>query len=666
MAAQTGPWWRAPFRGFQTNLRQIDPSGLDVEKVLDTIEEYGADTWLLSVGGIIANYPSELDCQTVNPTLAQRASGDVIGDAVAAAGRRGIRVLARMDFSKIDRRRSERYPQWCFVGPDGEPQVYNGYRSVCPSSAYYQQKMFDVVGEVLGRYDIRGFFFNMMHFNEYDYSRRYRGVCQCESCRVAFAAHAPGVALPTGPSSSGYATWRSFATETLEDLNQRMSEHIRSLAPEAALLLKDNADVTYYEANNAVGRPLWHTATAESVSASRTADPERTVYVNCVGFVDMPYRWAGEDPHHFAQYLLQTIAHGGSPSTYVMGLPETGGYDCLTMGSWITRFHRDNTDMYAGLRSAARVGLVRGTGTGTDAAQRLAEFRGWYQSLQESHIPFDVVRQDLLSDELASRYDLLILPALGALAPDAVAAVEAILAAGGTVVAVGDSAWHKGDLQIGTAAPLATRTAQFTTQESLFSLHLPVGSGYAPAIGAFEVLQGREGAEADWYALGRSTYGPPELCYGNEPTPHPGWLAGAEGPGQLALVPWRPGQAFHELGLHRVREGLIDKVLELTGRADQLRIETDLPGQVQLVLGRNWSGATVLHLLNRSGDKPQRFVEPLPITPGAVRIPSDREPVRARARVAGVDLEWTFTGTHVQVQTPELGLFEVIELDMQS
>src|SRR5699024_10230039 len=184
--AEMRPWWRTPFRGFQTNLRAIDPGVLDVEKTLDYIEAYGADTWLLSIGGILANYPSELDSQTVNPALANRASGDMVADAVSAASKRGIRVLGRMDFSKIDARRAERYPHWCFVGPNSEPQIYNGYYSVCPSGEYYQEKMFDVVAEVLSRYGISGFFFNMMHFNEYDYSRRYRGVCQCEACRRSF------------------------------------------------------------------------------------------------------------------------------------------------------------------------------------------------------------------------------------------------------------------------------------------------------------------------------------------------------------------------------------------------------------------------------------------------------------------------------------------------
>lgn len=661
MSADPAPWWREPFRTFQTNLRRIDPAALDVEKVLDFIEDYGADTWLISVGGIVANYPSVLDCQTVNPGLAERVSGDLIGDAVEAAAGRGIRVLARMDFSKIDARRAERYPQWCFVGPDGNPQDYNGYRSVCPSGDYYQRHMFDVVAEVLSRYDIRGFFFNMMHFNETDYSRRYRGVCQCESCRRAFGTYAPGVELPTGPTSPGYAMWQTFSIQVLEDLNRRMSEHISRLSPNAALILKDSADATYFEAQNAVGRPLWHTKTSEWVSAIRTADPERPVFVNCVGFVDMPYRWAGEDPHHFAQHLVQAIAHGGSPSTYVMGLPETGGYDCLQVGSRITRFHRDHSAIYRGLRSAARVGLVRGASS-DEHHRRQEEFRGFFQMLLESHIPFDSLRSDLLSAAVGQRYDLLILPDLGPLTDGTLGAVEAVLAAGGAVVATGDSGWHDGALQMGAAEPLATQVAQHATQQSLFSLHVPIGGGHAPVLGAVQIWQAAPGVDTDWHLLGRSTYGPPELCYGNEPTSHPGWVAGSASGGRLGLVPWRPGLVYHQLGLQRVREAVVTKLLGLSRRPAALRLEADLPSQVQVVLGRNRAGSVIVHLLNRSGDVSQRFAEPLPIPAGRLGVPVPAEPVAVRSLVAGRELEWSRRGTQVEVHTPDLALFDVIEI----
>ena len=100
-------WWNAPFRCVQTNITQVD-ADMDVEAVLDLIEDHGADTWLLSVAGIVANYPSDLHWQTVNPVLADRTSRDLVGDAVAAARNRGIRVVGRMDFQKLDPWRAER------------------------------------------------------------------------------------------------------------------------------------------------------------------------------------------------------------------------------------------------------------------------------------------------------------------------------------------------------------------------------------------------------------------------------------------------------------------------------------------------------------------------------------------------------------------------------
>ncbi len=40
-------WWQQPFRMFQTNLRETD-AGLNVDRVLDFIEGYGANAWLIA------------------------------------------------------------------------------------------------------------------------------------------------------------------------------------------------------------------------------------------------------------------------------------------------------------------------------------------------------------------------------------------------------------------------------------------------------------------------------------------------------------------------------------------------------------------------------------------------------------------------------------------
>ncbi|MDQ3655442.1 MAG: beta-galactosidase, partial [Chloroflexota bacterium] len=390
------PWWQQPFRMFQTNLREID-AGLDVERVLDYITDYGANAWLISVGGILSNYPTELDFQTANPHLARRQSGDLIGDAATAAVERGVHLLARMDFSKIDHRRAEEHPEWCFVDAAGEPQVYNGLTSVCPSADYYQHRLFDVLSEVLDRYPVDGFFLNWMSYNEFDYSKQYRGVCHCLSCQRAFAEFAPDATLPAGPESLDYPAWRRFTASKLDDLTARIREHIKARRPEAALILGNRADIVFHEANNAVGRPLWHHRTSEHVSAAKSFRPDVPVLVNSVGFVDMPYRLAGEEPHHFAQYLVQAISRGAIPSTYIMGTPDVIDYECLDTGAEIIQFHRDHADVYRDLVPDARVALVRPDPL-RHSAERLAaatvEFQGLYLSLLERHIAFDVLPED--------------------------------------------------------------------------------------------------------------------------------------------------------------------------------------------------------------------------------------------------------------------------------
>ena len=248
--AKPRPWWRRPFGMFQTNLREIDAT-LDVERVLDFVQAHGADVWLLNAGGILSFYPTDLPFQTRNPYLAGRPSGDLLGDAVRAAHARGVRILARMDFSKVSSRIAAEHPEWCYVSPSGRSQEHSGLISVCPSGQYYQDRSFAALDEVMDRYDVDGFFFNWFGFNEIDYSKVYHGVCHCLSCRRAFDAFSGDAELPNGPASPTYGVWRTFAAATIADLTDRLRAHIATRRPQAFLLGR-TADMIFHEANNAV------------------------------------------------------------------------------------------------------------------------------------------------------------------------------------------------------------------------------------------------------------------------------------------------------------------------------------------------------------------------------------------------------------------------------
>ncbi|MFG2074450.1 beta-galactosidase trimerization domain-containing protein [Nonomuraea maritima] len=656
----TRPWWREPFRMFQTNLREVD-AGLDVERVLEHIQDFGADAWLLSVGGILSNYPTDLDFQTRNPALAARPSGDLVGDAVAAARRRGVRVMARMDFSKIDRRRAERHPEWCFVDAAGRAQVYNGLTSVCPSGDYYQVKLFEVLAEVLDRYEVDGFFLNWMSYNEVDYSRRYWGVCQCLACASAF-----GETLPTGPDSPAYPRWRRFARERLEDLNARIRAAIAARRPSAALILGEHADIVFHEANNAVGRPLWHHRTAEHVSAAKSHRPDVPVLVNAVGFVDMPYRLAGEEPHHFAQYLVQAVSRGAVPSTYIMGTPDVSAYECLEVAGRITRFHRDHGEVYRDLVSQAATLLVRPDPLelrGDRLAEATAEFQGLYLALQERHLPFDVLPQDKLGTSRLARYRLVVLPDLGPLPAEAVAALDAYAAAGGVVLATGSSGLDGSAVQL-RCLPATRRLAGREGEEETRSLHLrdapdpgrPWGFP-VPVVGAFHVVEPRPGAETGLHALSRAPYGPPEKCHGHEELDHPGWVRAPYGEGAGVLLPWTVGRGYREVGLSAYRDQVVDLALRAAGPG--IGVATGLPEQAEIVLGRSAAGH-VIHLLNRSGDASQRFLRPLPIAESWLTLPWEGEGWSVRALCAGRPLATESTPDGTRVRLPGIGLFEVL------
>jgi hypothetical protein len=640
-------WWQDPFRMFQTNLREID-AGLDVEEVLDYLVEFGADTWLLSVGGILSNYPTDLDFQTRNPYLTQRASGDLVGDAVKAAGRRGIRVMGRMDFSKIDHRRAEQHPDWCFVDAAGDPQVYNGLTSVCPSGDYYQVKLFDVLDEVLDRYPVDGFFCNWMSFNEVDYSRAYRGVCHCLACMSRYAEFAPGESLPEDKESPGYETWQRFAREILADLTGRIRDHLARRRPEAPLVLGDRADIVFHEANNAVGRPLWHHRTSEAVSSAKTYRPTVPVLTNSVGFVDMPYRMAGEEPHHFAQYLVQAIARGANPSTYIMGTPKDNPYECLTVAGELTRFHRDHHDVYRELVPAAGTLLVRPDQFKSGSTR---EFQGLYLALLQRHVPFDVLPEERLGDTDLGRYGVVVLPDLGPLGPGIAPALDRYCAAGGAVVATGNSGVVAEEIQL-ECLPARRRLASHDTEEAVRSLHLRTEYGVVPVVGAFDLVEPAPQAEIGQRALSRAPYGPPEKCYGHLELEHAGRLRASYGEGRAVMLPWTVGRAYREVGLSAHRELVIDEVLWAGGQ----QVVTGLPEQVEIVVGRSAAGR-VIHLLNRSGDTDQRFAAPLPIGPSWLRVPNlddgidEVEVLRAGGRLPVVD---------GRVELPAIGLFDVL------
>jgi hypothetical protein len=671
--AEGNKWWRHPFSVFQTNLQEVD-AVMDVEKILDIIEEHGADTWLINTGGIVSFYPSDLDFQTRNPFLADRASGDLIGDAVAAAHKRGIRVLARCDFSKMSTQIAQQHPDWLFVSPKGEPQIYNTLYSACPSADYYQFRSLDILDEIMERYPVDGFFFNWFGFSETDYSRVYHGVCHCEKCRTTFAEFSGSKELPDGPGHPNYPEWLQFSNGVIRALATKISDHILAQRPDAALVLSRGAPVIYYEANNAFGRELWHHSTSENVSAHMTGLPEISLMVNSVSFVDMPYRMAGEQPEHFAQYLLQAIARGGNPSTYIMGAPGRIPYANLPLAGEVSRFFRDHKDMYGRLQPGGGIALARPNrlrSADPGFEHTVEEFRGLYSAFKEKHIPFDVIGADLIAkmdaEGLLDKYQLVVLPDLGSLGTDAAAALDRFVEAGGNLVLTGSSGvTAHGGVELKTA-PSIMRVGAPERGQDLWATYVSTsdqpdaqGFHYAaptiPVYGSYAHFVWKPTAQRIGVMLPQAPFGPPEKCYGHVTGGEPAATSATRN-GTVIQIPWSVGRTYREFGTTEIRDyflDTIDGVLDAT-------VSADLPEQVEMIVGRDPSGI-VIHLINQTGARRKSFGPHVPVDGGKLRIKGAAG--GAELLVAGGNVDISKIDGGIEIALPRIELYEVLRIPL--
>lgn len=646
---------------FQTNLRLID-ADIDVEAVADAIVSYGAEAWLMNTGGIYASYPTELASQTTNPYLNFRASNDLVGDAVQAAHGRNLRYVARMDFSKVLQQQASAHPDWLFLSAEGELQSFNGLSTACPSGAYFQSEAFAILDEVLQRYPVDGFFFNWFTFSERDYANRYIGPCHCASCTEGFTA-STGLRVPLGPDDGAYAAWKTWSGQVLLDLSRRLRDHIHMKRAEVVLILSDTSDLRYEEANNALHRAPWRHQTSESVSAAFSHLPDVPVLVNCVSFVDFPYRMGAEDPERFAQYLIQAVARGASISTYVMGPPGRIEYPVLELGGEITRYHRDTAEWYSGLGQDSPVLLV-GPGRYIGPApvpSDVQEFRGMYAALQELHLPFDVVEARHLSAMEPARlesYALLVLANLGPLSRDAAVLIDDYVRGGGRLLVTGSSAFDGEVCQLSSSG--VRRITETHRGNDLLSSYIQSSSGaVVPLHGEYHVPVLDELATTAARVMPPAPYGPPEYCYGHEPSTDPGVVLMIFGKGKTAHIPWTIGRAYADIGTRNFRNVLASVIKELVPAG--FGIMTDLPEAVEVITGRS-NRSHLIHLISHIHSTGRSYADPIPLTGYHLRI-AGRGTCRARSLVNDRYLTTASEEGWLIIELPTLGRFDAIALE---
>ncbi|PVH68487.1 hypothetical protein DL98DRAFT_630865 [Cadophora sp. DSE1049] len=668
-ANATCKWYNSPWGNFQTNLRVID-AGLDVKEVANFIENYGASTWLINTAGIIANYPTDLDFHIRNPYLSERESGDLLGDAIEAAHARGLRILGRVDFSKIQLSVAEKHPDWVYISPNGTWQNHtNNVVSVCPSGPWYQEKAFEIFDEILSRYEVDGFFTNWASMNERDYALVYHGVCHCHSCQSKWKKAFGDKELPNGPKDDNYREWQTWSNGIIAAWAGRLREFVNKRRPEAGLITRNNGNIKYHEANRQVGDEIWFFTISQDVSSFMASQPQIPVMVNIASFLDIGYRFTTEHPAMLDQYHLQTISRGGMPSTYIIGRPGSIPWPGLHSSSQITKFHAANRDEYHGLAPMAKTGLVlppRSTGD-QQAEETMAEYKGLYMALLELHIPFDILSQASLSpmarSSMLNRYENIILPSLGQLTSNDSATLDGWVAAGGHLFVTGLAGVdddHALQLKSMPAASLINTTMEGTQLWSLYlapeqdKTYEDVYTGnIVPILGPYFQYEWKEGTDSLYKKLDFAPFAPPEYIYGNRQVDERGTGIGSYHSGKGILVTIPIGRGYWEYGLPAFRE-YFERIWDQYAAKEPLQF--DLPEQVEVTVNKNSRNNTVIHLNNVSGMRHQNFGSRMPVPGGSIRVLAGDSNVKARALVSAMDLEVR----DGEITVPGFDLFEVV------
>ncbi|HEY5551895.1 MAG TPA: alpha-amylase family protein, partial [Opitutaceae bacterium] len=417
-------WWLdEPVRFFQTNLPE-NASTLDAKRLVAQVAEFPANTLLFNMGGIVAQYPTEVPFHYVSAFMP--AGRDLFGEIVQEAHARRMRVVGRFDLSKTQKPVFDAHPEWFFKRANGRPAIYNGLYSTCINGGYYRDHAMKILTEALERYPVDGLFFNMFGNPSSDYSGVPMGPCTCDACQQRFRERY-GRALPADAQDRDY---REFMNASAREVAAAIADLIHRLRPGAAFLtyIEDYTDVIMHESNTSVTRalPLWPYSASDNVNRSRTAEPGKAVFNLCMSFVDYPWRFVTVPQPEIQLRLYQNLAHGGPPAFVVVGTPDQEDRQAMIAAKPVFQWHAQHEDLYVGQENAARVLLFTGGNTNS--------YRGFFRLLSERHIPFAVTGNLKWLDDPVQRYDLVIAP--DGAAPE----LERYVRAGGRLLIAGAAA----------------------------------------------------------------------------------------------------------------------------------------------------------------------------------------------------------------------------------
>ena len=414
-------WWHRPLRVIQYNLQVKDTARMVPEQIAAQTEAMAANVVVVNMGGIYAWYPSRVRYHHVNEYLPR--DRDLLKDLIDACHARGIRVVARFDFSLAEDTVYLEKPQWFVRDRDNNPEIRGKERmgdwsllmATCINSGYRNEGVaLPVLREAIEHYAIDGIFLNAPHAR----------ACHCDRCRVKYRDRF-GSELPDRVEDFA-PDWLSGC---FHDNIGAMHRLIKQLKPELPLVLyyipfgtiqssdgfhKDNldettkvADMILTEAQNILSRgkndipQAWRPAVSMKFGNMTEHYPRPFGCIHtCPG---MDWRHTGIPPAEHRFWMSQVPANNAMIWHSLTGFPDTiSDKRILDSVAWVNAAIRQSEDQMEGASSLAQTLLI------WDSSQSAM---GWAEGLIQTQQQFDLMNDEQISLEKMKHYPVAILAA---------------------------------------------------------------------------------------------------------------------------------------------------------------------------------------------------------------------------------------------------------------
>jgi hypothetical protein len=621
------PWQKHVRRVGQTNMTEHDPAVMNIDAWADYWHSCQVDVVFVSVTGILAFYPSKVPFHRHGKFLNHR---DFFGECVAAAKKRGIRVVARMSPDLNWEDALSAHPEWAMRNQDDsvqhsteEPRLFK----TCMFSSYMDDYVPAIMREINSLYDVDCFYSNgwppLGSLPE----------CHCPVCRKLPAANTP-------------AYWRVFTDRVLDLWNRydaiakekkhdsfyfansggnvRGGPNLNRLGKTAAWFQADNQGRTYHE-------PAVWGCSLQGRVCNAVLDGKFAANVTAAYSTGTPgWRNASKNPAEARMWLNETLASGMVPYFHFVGAEN--GFDedrrWQQVGAEYFRWTARHDAHLSPVRSVANIGVVIGQATqllypgpATVGSRSYMHetTQGIYDVLLRGRFAFDFVHEDRLEPERLSKYRALLLPNVAMLSDRQCRQIADYARAGGSLMAGFETSLYDENLnpraEFGLADVFGVSKAADTvgTNGNPYYARIESPSSPHPILEGFSDTNWLPGAEnrvplksIDKAVLtvvpGFVRY-PPELAYPLQSHTH------------------EPAVVLREFGKSRTAwfAGDIERTYWLTGHGDLLRllhntirwltddtqiVRVDGPGFIEMFCWETTPGYAV-HLLNYSNPDAQ-------------------------------------------------------------